>query len=523
MIEPSNHSFVKESIAELKKWSFLEAVCQGSDTGMILIDNSLNVLFSNEKAVFFGDQYLNQDFKSGTSLATLPSNGRATAQFEKSLQKCLNFCETSEFEVDINSTSNALIWIGIKIKPIIFDVGIASGISIEINELTARRSIELELKRTRSFYETVLNNIPADIAVFDLDHNYLFVNLSAISNDELRNWLIGKNDFDYFERKGSGIEIAEARRAVFNKVIATKKTHESIDEHIRPDGSIAYKLRCFFPYTEQGELKLVIGYGIDVTELTTAQKTVMELLEKERGLSDLKTQFIQMASHEFRTPMASIQTSMDILKHYINQEGSSLLDVSPIFNRHHSRIEQEIIKITEIMNNILLMGRLDAGRMYFNPIENDISSLVKSIIEEELLSNSKREIKLNQTGASLQMNVDRSFISYMLKNLISNAFKYGCKNEIPEVNLEFYKDAFTLTVIDHGIGIPADEMKNLFQSFYRASNAENVQGTGLGLVIVKKLAEMHGGDVFGSSELNKGSAFGFKIPLQTYKRSSSSL
>ena len=71
-------------------------------------------------------------------------------------------------------------------------------------------------------------------------------------------------------------------------MIATKKTNESIDEHIRPDGTTAYKLRCFFPYTEQGELKLVIGYGIDVTELKTAQKTVLELFEKERGLSDLK-------------------------------------------------------------------------------------------------------------------------------------------------------------------------------------------------------------------------------------------
>jgi signal transduction histidine kinase len=221
--------------------------------------------------------------------------------------------------------------------------------------------------------------------------------------------------------------------------------------------------------------------------------------------------------------MASIQTSMDILKHYINQEGASLPEVSPIFNRHHSRVEQEIFRITEIMNNILLMGRLDAGRMYFNPIENDISLLVKSIIEEELLSNSSREIKLNETGAPLKMHVDRSFISYMLKNLISNAFKYGGENEIPEVNLEFCKDAFTVTVTDHGIGIPSNEMENLFQSFYRASNAENFQGTGLGLVIVKKLAEMHDGEVFGSSELNKGSAFGFKIPLQTYKSSSSSL
>lgn len=515
MIERSNDSFVNESTTDLKKWSFLEAVCQGSETGMILIDSSLNILFSNTKAVFFGAQYLNQDFEKGISLEKLPSNGRATVQFEKALYSCLNHGETSEFEIDINSNSDALIWIGIKVKPIIFDIGIPSGISVEINELTARRSIELELKRTRSFYENILNNLPADIAVFDLNHNYLFLNPAAIKDDELRKWMIGKDDYDFFRRKGTGTEIADARRAVFNQVVSSKKTHERIDEHIRPDGSVVHVLRRFFPYEEQGELKLVIGYGIDITELKNAQKTVLELLEKERGLSDLKTQFIQMASHEFRTPMASIQTSMDILKHYINQPESTLQEISPVFNRHHSRIEQEIFRITEIMNNILLMGRLDAGRMYFNPLEIDIASLVKSIIDEELLSNSKWEIKFKVSGEPFQMNVDRSFISYMLKNLISNAFKYGKENEIPEVNLTFCKEAFTLTVVDHGIGIPSDEMENLFQSFYRASNAENVQGTGLGLVIVKKLAEMHGGDVFGSSELNKGSSFGFRIPFQS--------
>ena len=517
MDEKTSHSYVRESTDEIKKWSFLEAVCQGSETGMILLDNSLNVLFSNEKAVFFGTQYLYQDFNLGISLSKMPSNGRATVQFEKGLYRCLNYNETSEFEVDIHSTSDTLIWIGIKIKPIAFDIGIASGVSIEISELTARRAIEQELKRTRSFYETILNNLPADIAVFDLNHNYLFLNPTAIHDNELRKWMIGKNDYDFFRRKGLGPEIADARRAVFNQVVASKKTHERIDEHFQSDGSAVHVLRRFFPYEEQGELKLVIGYGIDITELKNAQKTVLELLEKERGLSELKTQFIQMASHEFRTPMASIQTSMDILKHYINKSPLNIQEVAPIFERHHSRVEQEIFRITEIMNNILLMGRLDAGRMYFKPIENDISSLVKSIIEEELLSNSKREIKLKQTGEPLHMHVDRSFISYMLKNLLSNAFKYGGEHEIPEVNLEFCKDAFTLTVIDHGIGIPSNEIENLFQSFYRASNAENVEGTGLGLVIVKKLAEIHGGEVFVRSELNIGSSFGFRIPMPNHQ------
>ena len=514
MLDQSKNTFSRQQADEMQKSAFLETVCKNAEIGMILMDNELNIIFSNEKALFFGSQYLNQDFNLGTSLTKLPVKGRATVEFERGIYRCVNFGESSEFEIDVNSDTDALIWLGIKIKPISIDQGIVSGISIEIHELTARRSVELELKRTRSFYETVLNNIPADIAVFDLNHNYLFLNLAAIADDELRNWMIGKSDYDYFKRKGTGIEIADARRAVFNEVISTQKTHERIDEHLRPDGTIAYKLRRFYPYSEQGELKLVIGYGIDVTELKTAQKTVLELLEKERGLSDLKTQFIQMASHEFRTPMASIQTSMDILMHHIHKEDQEIEKLAPVFNRHHGRIEQEIGRITEIMNNILLMGRLDAGRMFFNPTENDISALIGSVVEEELYSHIGRSINFVVKGDAYWSNVDRSFISYMLKNLISNAFKYGRENEVPEVILEFESTGFKVKVVDHGIGIPEQEMKNLFQSFYRASNAENVQGTGLGLVIVKKLAEMHDGEVFGESLINEGSTFGFFIPIK---------
>lgn len=511
MIDQSKKA-ISQQADEMQKLTFLETVCKFAEVGMILLDNKQSIIFSNEKALFFGKAYLNQDFNLGNSLTRLPKKGRAAVELERGIYRCFNLGESSEFEIDVNSNSDALIWLGIKIRPISIDCGIISGVSIEIQELTARRSVELELKRTRSFYETVLNNIPADIAVFDLNHNYLFLNLAAIADDELRNWMIGKSDYDYFERKGVGLEIADARRAVFNEVVNTQKTHERIDEHIRPDGTIAYKLRRFFPYTEQGELKLVIGYGIDVTELKTAQKTVLELLEKERGLSDLKTQFIQMASHEFRTPMASIQTSMDILMHHIHKENQEIEKLAPVFNRHHGRIEQEIGRITEIMNNILLMGRLDAGRMFFNPTENDIAALIGSVVEEELYSHTGRSIDFVVSGDTFWSNVDRSFISYMLKNLINNAFKYSSEGEVPEVNLTFEPLGFTVKVADHGIGIPEEELQNLFQSFYRASNAENVQGTGLGLVIVKKLAEMHDGNVFAESLINKGSTFGFFIP-----------
>jgi signal transduction histidine kinase len=219
-----------------------------------------------------------------------------------------------------------------------------------------------------------------------------------------------------------------------------------------------------------------------------------------------------MASHEFRTPMASIQTSMDVLKHYVSNEQIQRKELIQVFGRHHGRIAQEIDRMAEIMNNVLLMGRLDAGKMVFNPVSTDLPKFFKNLIEEEILARDGSVIEFAISGNPFPTSIDRNFMTHILKNLLSNAFKYGAKEEKPFVQLDFIDGHFKLSVSDNGIGIPESELNSLFQSFYRASNAEDVQGTGLGLVIIKQLTEMHNGTVSAESTLNRGSKFSILIP-----------
>lgn len=149
-------------------------------------------------------------------------------------------------------------------------------------DITQRKEAEFEIKRKRAFNDSVLHNIPADVAVFDSEHRYLFLNMKGVANDELRQWMIGKTDYDYCDYRGLDYSIADKRREYFN---AAKETKEQVDwiDIIKKDDKTVYVLRRFYPFYVDGILVYMIGYGIDITELKMAQLNLSEA-EKENEL-----------------------------------------------------------------------------------------------------------------------------------------------------------------------------------------------------------------------------------------------
>jgi PAS domain S-box-containing protein len=250
----------------------------------------------------------------------------------------------------------------------------------------------------------------------------------------------------------------------------------------------------------------------DITEQKLAASETRLALERERELNSMKTQFIQMASHEFRTPMASIQTSIDVLKHYARKNLHEDAEFKTVIDRHHERMLIEIQRMTAILSDVLLTGKLDSGNMNFKPLYTNPVELIKGIWDEEKLSYIGRNIRISVNGEPYSDQFDRNLMGHLFKNLISNAFKYGRNGEVPEVTLQFSDREFVLIVSDKGIGVPEAEIKNLFQSFFRASNTDNIPGTGLGLPLVKKIAEMHDGWVEVHSKPGIGSTFAVHFP-----------
>jgi PAS domain S-box-containing protein len=300
----------------------IEAIINSSRSAVILINPEKEISYFNQKARQDSKRYFGFDIEEGAKLDEL-IEGSFARTIEVSVQTVLKAGHQITFDLDFDVSDEKRVWFSFTVYPIKGAQSEITGACLNITNITKGKLAEIETKKTKDFYETVLNNIPADIAVFDLNHKYMFLNLEAVANDELRKWLIGKTDYDFFERKGSGMEIADARRAVFNEVITTKKTNDRIDAHTKADGSICYKLRRFYPYEEQGEMKLVIGYGLDITELKEAERQFQLSESKFRSLFENNPMLIFIVDQNFN--VASINKAA---KQHFNIDEKEISDVN---------------------------------------------------------------------------------------------------------------------------------------------------------------------------------------------------
>ena len=194
-------------------------------------------------------------------------------QYFTAYHNAVSYTKEFKFTGRILLPNGAVKWIEISALPSIQNnILYYNGIVLDI---TAKKEDEIQLQMQRQFTDSILNSIPADIAIFDKHHNYLFVNANGITNDETRNWLIGKNDFDYCEYKKLNPASAHKRRGFFNEAIEKDKSVDWIDTYEK-DGSKKFVFRRFFPYKHNGELEYVIGYGMDVTELKNAEDLIIK-------------------------------------------------------------------------------------------------------------------------------------------------------------------------------------------------------------------------------------------------------
>lgn len=264
-------------------------------------------------------------------------------------------------------------------------------------------------------------------------------------------------------------------------------------------------------FNDDGELINYISVENDITELKKVEENIKINLKKEKELNELKSQFVSIASHEIRTPLASIQSSADLIKLFINNDKVPKEKIE----RHLEKIESQITRLTAIMSNLLTVGRINLSKFDLHKNETNMENFIRDIINEYFsITSDNRNTIFNVTGAGQKSNIDRVLMSQVLINLISNAVKYSIGRSNPEVKLNYKKNYFTIQVKDYGIGIPKEQHKNIFKSFFRADNVENIQGTGLGLVIVKKFVEMHNGSISFTSNLGKGSTFEVKLPYK---------
>ena len=260
-----------------------------------------------------------------------------------------------------------------------------------------------------------------------------------------------------------------------------------------------------FVYTNKLEL-LVEDRTVElhslIKQMQQAKEEVSLSLEKERELNQLKSRFVSMASHEFRTPLSSIQLSASLIDKY-SQEYNNLN-----IKKHINKIKTGIGNLTTILNDFLSLERLEKGIVNITFQEIDLVKFAEEITEEmQLVAKQNQNIIYQHTGIKSLVNTDANLLKNCIINLVANAIKYSGEDTFIEFNTEITKDKFELTVKDNGIGIPLIEQKHLFEAFFRAHNTGNIPGTGLGLNIVDRYIKLMKGRIAFKSQENKGTTF----------------
>ncbi len=231
-------------------------------------------------------------------------------------------------------------------------------------------------------------------------------------------------------------------------------------------------------------------------------------LEKEKELNKLKSRFISTASHEFKTPLTTVLSSVELMQRYGKNWDEEKIRV------HLERIKHSVENLTGLINDVLFVSRADSGRLEFNPSKTDLYSICQQVIEEgRILGGENHNIVFNYGAESKHYNLDRKHIYTILQNLVSNAVKYSPNGGMIELNVGRNDDKLILSVKDEGIGIPDNELSNLFQPFHRCENVGTIGGTGLGLTIIKNAVDTHKGKISVSSEPGKGTCFAVEIPV----------
>lgn len=384
-----------------------------------------------------------------------------------------------------------------------------------ISDNSASKKREEQLLSNQRYTRLLIEHSPAAIAMFDNDMRYIMVSRRWLKDYRLDDLDIkGLSHYDVFP------EIPEEWRNIYQRCLAGEEF--SCDEEVfeRLDGSIDWIKWEVCPWyidnqnvggmilfteviTKQKEYQLELQHINEELEnkIVTKTRKLSESLEKEKLLSDMKSKFVSIASHEFRTPLSTILSSAFLIEKYTTTEDQAKRE------KHLQRIFSSVNLLSDTLDDFLSVGKIEEGKVHVKLSVFNIKDMIQNMLTE-MKNNLKagQNIFYQHTGEE-NVCLDPGILKHIIMNLISNASKFSGDSSPITVTTCTGEEQLLLSVKDEGIGIPKNEMSHLMERFYRCSNATNIQGTGLGLHIIVKYAELMNGRVDYESELDKGTEF----------------
>lgn len=367
-------------------------------------------------------------------------------------------------------------------------------------EMEERARMEDALRDSQRLYSTISHNFPDGIiCVLDTKLEIVFadgreINELGLTSDSLtgKRWsAIGLfKDTPSFE---------ESLKKVFNWESASIEC--TISDRF-------YSLNAVPLPDARGIVKEILLVIRNITRRKRAEQEILLALDKERTLNEMKSKFVSIASHEFRTPLSTILSSVSLIDRYHSEEDREKRA------RHIDRIKSSVKNLTEILNDFLSLEKLEAGKVDLHVAIIDLPQFCEEITEElQALAKPGQVIQYRHEGDSRNVQLDKQLLRNVFINLLNNAIKYSPENSTIEFSTHTDGE-IRMQFRDQGMGIPEEDQEHLFERFFRAGNVTAIQGTGLGLNIVRKYVELMGGTIGFTSQVNKGTIFTLTFPKE---------
>ena len=422
-------------------------------------------------------------------------------------------CQTNIFPAQDSCTSayrirkkdGSYIWFETTSKTVIDpDTGVAKEFVSVSRDITERKLSEERLR----LLESAVTNANDVILITDADTinspspkivyvNKAFTQMTGYLPEEV----IGKTP--------RILQGPKTDRSQLNKIRDAVLRQEPVQAELvnyRKDGSDYWIEIYIVPIAnEQGQFTHFVAIQRDITKRKQAEAEMLKALEKERELNELKSRFIAITSHEFRTPLATILSSADLLEKF----PCTAVEKQELFNQ----IQTSVKHMTRLLEDVLFVTRSEAGKLEFKPTPLDLDQFCSALIKEVEIGVGKYHRLWFTSCSKCNGFMDEKLLRSILSNLLANAIKYSPQGSTVQLNLTCTDGKAIFQVQDEGIGIPLADQQHLFKSFHRASNVGSISGTGLGLTIVNKCVELHGGEVAVESEVDRGTTFTVKLPM----------
>ncbi len=366
---------------------------------------------------------------------------------------------------------------------------------------------ENKIAYQKKYFEKILNSLPFDIEVIDANFKYQFINKHAIKDDKIREWIIGKDDYEFMNLKGKDSKLADARRSLLKQVLESGKTSQ-MEEIIEVENGKKYysdKIIISLNDNELGEAMRFIGYSKDTTKKREAEILLKQyMLKLEKSNEEIK-QFAYVTSHDLKSPLRNISSLLQLAKkkneHIITEDSKELIDICIKSANSLYNIVNDVLLYTTSEVDIASFSKIDVNEVVYDVLNN-----INSFVDEN-------NARVNVKNKLPFVFSHKTMIFNLFLNLIQNGIKYN-KSEVPQVDIDFVEDDFNFifSISDNGIGIDEKYKEQIFVVFKRLHTQQEYEGTGIGLSICKKIVENLNGKIWIDSTVGEGSTFFISLP-----------